>query len=184
MEQWIAVIVAALITAAANIAVAVISNRDKKAPADTDVEPAPRKVARAGKRIVFAIATIAAVGIAVYLLWPRADHDGWAGEWKISSQGKAGILQGSMRLMPSDNDSVTGHYTNSVGQDTISGTVAGQLSHDGRTLRGTWLNDRGLEGLFVLRLGQGNTSFYGSYSMFQAPPERAPQNWWKGTKIR
>ena len=148
MEQWIAVIVAALITAAANIAVAVISNRDKKAPADTDVEPAPRKVARAGKRIVFAIATIAAVGIAVYLL------------------------------------SVTGHYTNSVGQDTISGTVAGQLSHDGRTLRGTWLNDRGLEGLFVLRLGQGNTSFYGSYSMFQAPPERAPQNWWKGTKIR
>jgi hypothetical protein len=86
-----------------------------------------------------------------------------------------------MELRALDPDSIAGEFESQIKQRRHKGELVGKVT-TARRLEGSWSNEYGQRGLFVLELAPDGRSFVGTYAMGAASPSTRSGNVWSGTR--
>jgi hypothetical protein len=106
----------------------------------------------------------------------------WAGVWRQAFVGAEGSgFVGRMELRAVDDVTVAGEFESQIDRRRYKGKLAGKIT-PARRLEGSWSNEYGQRGLFVLDLAADGRSFRGTYAMGEELPSSRPGNVWSGTK--
>jgi hypothetical protein len=106
----------------------------------------------------------------------------WVGRWDQAFAGAGGsAFGGVIEFTVLDGGTVEGWYESRNLQRRYLGSLRGTANASGE-LEGTWSNELGQEGRFLLRLDPGGRSFSGTYALGDQSPASSPGNTWSGTK--
>jgi len=106
----------------------------------------------------------------------------WEGDWEFTFEGQNQANDGLLSLTPGTQDaSMLGSFR--FGK--TDGTIRGELSHNGKTLTGTWADSSGERGRIAFELREDLKSFKGGYSMkIDVDPGLESENKWTGSKLQ
>lgn len=87
-----------------------------------------------------------------------------------------------MELKAVDDERIAGEFESQINRRRYTGELTGRVT-TARRLEGSWSNEYGQRGLFVLELAGDGHQFRGTYAMGEELRSSRPGNVWSGTKV-
>jgi hypothetical protein len=112
----------------------------------------------------------------------RSNASAWLGVWSQSFTGSAGdIFGGEIRFTALDDQTIEARFESRTAARRYGGEMRG-TAKPGGILEGTWSNEHGQRGRFLLALDAAGRSFRGTYALGDQSPASKPNNEWSGKR--